>query len=84
MTLLEQLNASVTARQWRAVEQAKRESPVWGRTPNVADSASWRALTRAGKELIRHYFRYPGWRYYRLGGPMAVREIDRALRAEKP
>lgn len=84
MTLLEQLNTAVTSRQWRAVKQAKRESPVWGRTPEVSDSGPWNSLTRAGKELIRRYFKRPGWRQYRLGGPMAVREIDRALSAEKP
>ncbi|MBM3815336.1 MAG: hypothetical protein FJW20_27305, partial [Acidimicrobiia bacterium] len=32
-TLLDQLNAAVTPRQWRAVKLAKRQSPVWGRTP---------------------------------------------------
>jgi hypothetical protein len=83
-TLLGQLNASVTPRRWRAVEQAKRQSPVWGRTPEVSDSGPWKSFTSAAKELIGRYFRYPGWHHYRLSGPMVVREIDRALSAEKP
>jgi len=83
-TLLQQLNASVTPQRWRAVKQAKRESPVWGRTPEASDSGPWSRITGRARELINHYCRHTGWRHYRLGGVMAVREISRALRAEKP
>ena len=82
--LLQQLNSAVTPRQWRAVKRAKRESPVWGRTPEVANSGAWNLSTRAVKELFRRSFRYSDWHQYRLRGPIAIREIDRALRAENP
>jgi hypothetical protein len=83
-TLLQQLNASVTLRQWRAVKKAKRESPVWGPTPGLTEALTWNSWIRAGKDRAKRYFAYPGWRRYRLGGATALREIHRALREEKP
>jgi hypothetical protein len=70
--LLPKLNAAVSAKQWRAVERAKRTSPVWGRAARVP-RASWRAR-------LAHW----GWGRYRLGGPAALAEIYRALDEEKP
>jgi hypothetical protein len=75
-SLLAELNARVTPQRWRKVERAKRESPVWGRTPEAAERPSWRSRLRA--RLARGL-----WRRYRLGGPAAVQEIDRALDEEK-
>ena len=75
-TLLDELNAAVPAGRWSAVERAKRESPVWGRTPEASERPSWAARLRA--RLAR-----APWRRYRLGGSAALREIDRALDEEQ-
>ena len=79
--LLEQLNARITAKQWRIVERAKRESPVWGRT---AYDAGRKSLFASFRNLLGKGRAYAGWRRYRLGGPLARREIERALDEEKP
>lgn len=83
-TLLHKLNESVTPARWRAVKKAKEVSPVWGRTPDVGGSAAWNSLVRNAKDLVKRYFVYPAWRRYRLGGPLAMREIHRAVSEEKP
>jgi len=82
--LLQKLNDSVTPARWRAVKKAKAEFPVWGRTPDEGSPAAWSPLLRNAKDLVKRYFSYPAWRRYRLGGPLAVREIHRAVSEENP
>lgn len=81
-SLLDRLNARVTPGRWRAVERAKRESPVWGRTPDEAARPSWRARLGALRQALRQGLARSGWKRYRLAGPAAEREIDRVLDEE--
>jgi hypothetical protein len=82
--LLQKLNDAVAPAQWRAVKRAKEESPVWGRTSFAGGSPAWNALVRRAKDQVKRLVLYPAWRRYRLGGPLAEREILRALHDEKP
>lgn len=82
-SLLGELNAGVSPARWRAVEKAKRESPVWGRTPEEAERPSWRARLAGLRWALRQRLARSGWRRYRLAGPAARREIDRALDEER-
>jgi hypothetical protein len=82
--LLQKLNDSVSPAKWRAVRKAKKVSPVWGRTPDSGGSAAWNSLVRGAKDLVKRYFVFSKWRRYRFGGPLAVREIHRAVSEEKP
>lgn len=82
--LLQKLNDAVAPAQWRAVKRAKEESPVWGRTPFAGSSPAWNAFVRRAKDQVKRLVLYPAWRRYRFGGPLAEREILRALHDEKP
>lgn len=82
--LLQELNDSVSPASWRAVRNAKKVSPVWGPTPDIGGAAKWNSLVRSTKDLVKHYFVHPRWRRYRFSGPLAVREIHRAVSEEKP
>ena len=82
--ILQRLNDSVTPELWRAVKKAKEESPVWGRTSYEETAPAWSPLLRKVKDLARRYLVHPAWRRYRLGGPLAEREIERAVSEEKP
>jgi hypothetical protein len=79
-SLLGELNARVTTEQWRRVRKAKEESPVWGPTPPAATEPR---LARA-RRFVRSLLADRRWRRYRLAGPMATREIERAVSEEKP
>lgn len=83
-SMLPTLNDSVSPARWAAVRKAKEESPVWGRTPDETGSPVWNSIIRRGKDWVRRYFLHPAWRRYRFSGPLAEREIIRALREEKP
>jgi hypothetical protein len=82
--VLRALNDAVSPARWSAVKKAKQVSPVWGRTPEESGSPVWNTLLRGAKDIARRYFVHPAWRRYRFGGPLAVREINRAVSEEKP
>ena len=82
--LLQQLNSRIPRERWRAIKKAKRESPVWGRTPEESNAGTWNSYAQKVKEAIKRYWARSDWHDYRLEGPMAIREIDRAIRDEKP
>jgi hypothetical protein len=69
---------------WRAVKKAKEESPVWGRTSFEKTAPAGSRLLRSAKSLARRFLPNRAWRRYRLGGPLAESEIQRAISEEKP
>jgi hypothetical protein len=83
-TLLQTLNDAVTPRTWRTVKKAKEESPVWGRTHVPVNRGGLLGAAQAAKSSLLRSVANRAWRRYRFSGPLAVREIDRALRDEKP
>ena len=78
--ILKRLNDGVSRRRWRQVKRAKRVSPVWGRS---GEAALRERLGQIWQATRRMWPPKSGWRRHRLGGSLAVSEIERALREEE-